>query len=191
MPTGAPPRRNAAGRSSAARGIRADRNGAARNCADRSSAARGIRSLVAVVVVATGTLGLTACAADQGAFEKAVPAAVLAAGPNIADTYLSFSSGPAGRGFWLRLYLDDTGVEASAESIDAALEAAYLASPSEPTGITLDIAAAPKPDEVELTTGSIPIEDAADEAGLPWADNEIHLSSAALDERYGPWQETR
>jgi len=160
----------------------------------RTRAARGIRSLAAAIgsaiAVVAGALALTGCAADQGAFEEAVPAAVLAADPNIVDTHLSFSSGLAGRGFWLRIYLDDTSVDAAAESVEAALEAAYRASPSEPTGITLDIAEAPKPDEVELTSGSLPIEEVADEAGLPWADDEIHMSSAALEDRYGPWQET-
>ncbi|MET4159022.1 hypothetical protein [Agromyces sp. PvR057] len=156
----------------------------------RTRAVRGIRSLAATVaVVAAGALALTGCAADQAAFEEAVPEAVLAADANIADTHLSFSSGLAGRGFWLRLYLDDTSVDAAADSVEAALEAAYRASPSEPTSITVDIAEAPAPVEVELTSGSLPIEEVADEAGLPWADNEIRLPAEALEARYGPWQE--
>ena len=150
--------------------------------------ARGGHRVAAVSATLAGLLILTGCSASEESVETAVQEAVLAADTNILDTYMSTSSGLSGRGFWLRIYVEDTSVEPAARSVDAAFEAAYRASPFDPTHITVDIAETPRPADVALTNGSIPIEDAADLLGLPWADSEIRLARSALEHRYGPWE---
>lgn len=151
----------------------------------RRRPARGIRT-AAVAVVAL--LAVTGCAASKEDFEQAVIVAVLAVDPNIVDVHLALSSGFDGRGFRLRLYLGDTGVEAAADSVDDAFEAAFHASLSNPTSITVDIAEEPKPEEVDLAEGSLPIDEVADEAGLPSTGDEIRLARDELEERYGAWE---
>src|SRR5690606_41664906 len=115
--------------------------------------------------------------------------AVIAADSTIRATRLSFSTGPAGVGFWLCISVDDASDDAVARSLVAALDAAYSASPSLPTSIQLDVARAPKPDDVELALGDIPISAAAEAAGLPAyrLNNSIELASADLEQPYRPW----
>ncbi|MGN6274014.1 MAG: hypothetical protein ACTHMQ_13105 [Protaetiibacter sp.] len=146
--------------------------------------------MAATTALLATPLVLSGCTASPVAdFRSEVPPAVLAADSNIHDTHLSFSTGPAGVGFWLRIYVDDASDAAVARSLVAALDAAYAASPSAPTSIQIDVARAPKPEDVELALGAIPISGAADAAGLdPYRlNNSIELSSSDLEERYGPW----
>lgn len=147
------------------------------------------------IIAVTATLALTpfafaGCASPATGFEDAVPPAVLAADANIVDTYISTSTSLGGSGFWVRIYLDDTSDPAVVEAVEAALESAYRAAPSQPTHITLDVAAAPRPDEVELTRGALPLGDdvvAHLELEGHVADGSIRLSADALEERFGPW----
>ncbi len=148
------------------------------------------RIVAATTALLATPLLLTGCTASPVAdFRDAVPPAVLAADPNIRDTHLSFSTGPAGVGFWLRIYVDDTSDEAVARSLVAALDAAYAASPSSPTSIQIDVARAPKPEDVELALGGIPVSGPAEAAGLDQyrLNNSIELSASDLEERYGRW----
>lgn len=147
------------------------------------------------IIAATASLALTpfafaGCASPASRFEQEVPPAVLAADPNIVDTHISTSTSLGGTGFWVRIYLDDTSDEAVVGAVDAALESAYRAAPSKPSHITLDVAAAPRPDDVDLNRGALALDDeAVAQLGLDGrvADDSIRLSAAALEERYGPW----
>ncbi len=148
------------------------------------------RIVAATAALLATPLLLSGCTASPvGDFRSQVAPAVIAADSNIRDTHLSFSTGPAGVGFWLRIYVDDASDDAVARSLVAALDAAYSASPSLPTSIQLDVARAPKPDDVELALGDIPISAAAEAAGLASyrLNNSIELGSADLEQRYGPW----
>jgi hypothetical protein len=149
-----------------------------------------VRLVAATAVLLTASLLLSGCTASPvDEFRSQVAPAVIAADPNIRDTNLSFSTGPAGVGFWLRIYVDDASDDAVAHSLAAALDAAYSASPSLPTSIQIDVARAPKPDDVELARGDIPISPAAEAAELSSyrLNNSIELGSADLEERYGRW----
>lgn len=147
------------------------------------------------IVAVTATLALTpfafaGCASPASGFEDAVPPAVTAADPNIVDAFVSTSTSLGGTGFWVRIYLDDTSDTAIVEAVDAALESAYRAAPSKPSHITLDVAAAPRPDEVKLNRGGLPLDDGViAQLGLEGrvADDSIRLSADALAERYGAW----
>jgi len=147
------------------------------------------------IVAVTATLALTpfafaGCAAPASGFEQAVPPAVVASDPNIVDAYVSTSTSLGGSGFWVRVYLDDTSDEAVADAVGAALESAYRAAPSQPTHITLDVAAGPRPDDVQLNRGSLPLDDeVVAQLGLEGrvADDSIRLSADELSQRFGPW----
>jgi len=134
-------------------------------------------------------LALIGCA-SQDSFEEAIPGAVLAADPNITDTYLSFSSGPGGRGVALRIYVSDTSDAAIADSIEAALDAAFHASPSRPSGIILDVAKAPSPDDVNINVGRLPLDNVKPLLELPGTviNDRVTLSSDELDTAFGPWE---
>ena len=146
------------------------------------------------IVTATATAALFAAlllsgctGSPVGDFRSQVAPAVIAADANIRDTEFSFTTGPAGVGFWLRIYVDDASDEAVAHSLVAALDAAYAASPSLPTSIQIDVARAPKPDDVDFALGDIPISAAVDAAELSSyrLNNSIELGSADLEQRYG------
>lgn len=147
------------------------------------------------ILAVTATLALTpfafaGCASPATGFEDQVPPAVTAADPNIVDAYVSTSTSLGGTGFWVRIYLDDTSEPAIAGAVDAALESAYRAAPSKPTHITLDVAAAPRPDDVQLNRGALPLDDElVAQLGLEGrvADDSIRLSANELAERYGAW----
>lgn len=148
------------------------------------------RIVAATAALLAALLLMTGCtAAPVADFRRDVPPAVVAADSNIRDTYLSFSTGPAGVGFWLRIYVDDASDEAVAHSLLAALDAAYASSPSSPTTIQIDVARAPKPADVELALGAIRISGPAELAGLAHhrLNNTIALGTTDLEERYGPW----
>lgn len=147
------------------------------------------KRIVAIVTALLATmLVLTGCASSPvEEFREQIPASVLAADSNIHDTYLAFSTGPAGVGFWLRIYVADTSDEAVAASLAAALDAAYAASPSRPTDIQIDVGPLPRPGDVDLALGAIRISPAAELAGLAEyrLNNSIALGSADLEERFG------
>ncbi|QEO10644.1 hypothetical protein [Protaetiibacter larvae] len=147
------------------------------------------RIVSSAAAVALGAGVLVGCAASPAAFEESVPPALLAADANIVDSYLSFSQGPAGVGFWLRIYVTDTDDAAVAQAVEAAFAAAFRASPARPTDIVLDVAQAPRPSEVELFVGSIDLGGAAEVLGLSdkVIDDRITLSGDELAERYGEW----
>ena len=149
------------------------------------------RILAAAGALVLSPLALVGCSsASQQDFDQAVPAAVVAADPNIVDTYLSYSTGLAGIGFWLRIYVSDTSDDAVAGAVDAAFAAAFHASPAPPTSIVLDVAEAPKPASVNARTGQLSLDGVAAQLGLAadTSDDRITLSSGELAERYGAWQ---
>ena len=78
---------------------------------------------------------------------------------------------------------------AAKSSIDAAIDAAFHAAPSRPTGVTIDAAASPRPDKVNLNLGSLPLEGVTPLLAPPVVaiNDWIHLSADELEERYGPW----
>lgn len=135
-------------------------------------------------------LVLAGCA-SEALFEEAIPPAVLASDANIVDTQMQFSSGPGGRGIMLRVYVTDTSAEAVAGSIGAALGAAYHAAPSRPTGIILDVGAAPKPDDVDLNFGRLALDEVVPLLELPGTviNDRVTLSSDELDSAFGSWGE--
>ena len=146
------------------------------------------RIAAAVTAIVFAPLGLAGCA-SPASFDDTVPPAVLASDENIVDTYLTLSNGVAGHGIRLRVYVTDTSDAAVAASIDAALDAAFHAAPSRPTGVTIDAAASPRPDKVNLNLGSLPLEGVTPLLAPPVAaiNDWIHLSADELEERYGPW----
>ena len=135
-------------------------------------------------------LMLTGCA-SEAAFDEAIPPAVLAADSNIVDTHLRYSNGLAGRGIGLRIYVADTSDAAVAHSIDAALDAAFHASPLRPTDILLDVAEAPRPDgEININLGKLRLDDVTPLLDLPGTviDDQITLGADELESVYGPWE---
>jgi hypothetical protein len=148
--------------------------------------------IAAAVGAALAPLALFGCA-SQESFDEAIPPAVLAADPNIVDTYLTLTSGPGGRGVGLRIYVSDTADAAVADSIHAALDAAFHASPSRPTGIILDVAQAPRPDDVNLNVGRLSLDGVKPLLDLPGTviNDRVTLSSDELDTAFGSWEEQR
>jgi len=148
------------------------------------------RILAAAAALALSPLALAGCSAGgEQEFAQAVPAAVAAADPNIVDSHLSFTNGPAGVGFWLRIYVGDDADDAVAASVDAAFAAAFHASPSLPSAIVLDVARGPKPSRVSARVGQVPLDEVAPRLGLAasTADDRITLSPDDLADRYGAW----
>lgn len=136
-------------------------------------------------------LALAGCTVSTDDVKREVPIAVLAADPNIVDTYISVGQDLTGPGIRLRIYLTDTSDEAVVSSLEAALEAAYRGSPARLTGVFLDAAAAPAPSSPSWGGGSLrlrPLEDALEVPGS-LSNDTIHAGRDALEEFYGPWGE--
>lgn len=149
------------------------------------------RLTAAIAAVIVLPLGLTGCAPATADTETAVATAVSAADPAITDVYVTTASGLAGTSIRVRIYVEPVETGALAKIIDAALSATLEGALARPASFTLDVAEGSKPSDVNLNMGSIPLGDAAREAGLydHFLDDAISGPADVLEERYGTWDE--
>ncbi len=149
------------------------------------------RIAAALAVALASPLVLSGCAATPD-FETVVQDAVAASDPVIVDAFTATSTGLAGTGIWVRVYVTSTERDDLMRVIDSALEATLASSPTRPVSVRLDVAEAPMPHQPNMSQRNFPIEDVARELGL----YEGHLSDDTIsgtidffEERYGTWEE--
>jgi hypothetical protein len=150
-------------------------------------------TITAALAVALATpLALSGCT-NPASFETVIPEAVVASDPIIEDALVATSTGPAGTGVWVRIYVTSTEHESLVRAIDAALEATLAGSPARPVELDLDVAHAPMPTEPRMTQPSIPLEAVARELDFYDSGNFFNdIISGTTDffeERYGTWEE--
>ncbi|WP_193509947.1 hypothetical protein [Cryobacterium sp. BB736] len=151
------------------------------------------RIAAALAVVLATPFALSGCVAAPD-FHTVVPAAVVASNPVIEDAFTATSTGIAGVGVWVRVYVTSTEHDDLVRVIDSALEATLAASPVRPVSVRLDVAASPMPGEPNMSQPNISIEDAARELDLydgHLSDDTISGTIDFFEERYGTWEELR
>lgn len=148
-----------------------------------------VARMVAIATAVSLAFTLTACVTPEQ-FEEAIVPAVADAHPAIVDVHVSSSTGLAGIGPWVRVYVEP-GTEDLASVIDASLRALLVASPERPPSWRLDLAEGPKPDDVNLNLGALDIEEAARELDLydTYSSRTLSGVTEILEERYGTWEE--
>lgn len=148
--------------------------------------------IAAALAVALATpLALGGCAATPD-FDTVVQEAVTASDPVIGDAFTATSTGLAGIGVWVRVYVTSTEHDDLVRVIDTALEATIAASPVRPVSVRLDVAEAPMPGKPNMSQPNLPIEEAARELDLYDGHLSNDIISGTIDffeERYGTWEE--
>jgi hypothetical protein len=148
--------------------------------------------IAAALAVALATpLALSGCAATPD-FDTAVQEAVAASDPVIENAFTATSTGLAGIGVWVRVYVTSTEHDDLVRVIDTALETTLAASPVRPVSVRLDVAQAPMPDKPNMSQRNLPIEEAARELDLydgHLSDDTISGTIDFFEERYGTWEE--
>jgi hypothetical protein len=147
--------------------------------------------ITAALAVALATpLALSGCLPTSD-FKTVIPEAVAASDPLIEDAYAATSTGPAGVGVWVRVYVISAEPDELVRVIDTALEATLAASPQRPVSLRLDVALAPRPERPNRSQPNISIEQAARELDLydHFADDAIFGTIDFWEERYGTWEE--
>jgi len=156
------------------------------------SPTRRIGALALAVMVA---VGLTACGPRAEDQQRTLENAIVETAPHTTAAAVFVSSAIGGDQIVVNLYVDSDDTADAAEAVEAALETVWTTTASEPVGVSIAVAAVPKPDEpqrLELNAiDPLPVAETLEIQGSKVVRQLLMLDSATLSNHFGAWHEPR